>query len=41
LKLLPGATGRPDELLRELGIPVHETIICREEILLMEPIRGS
>jgi radical SAM-linked protein len=34
LKLLPGATGRPDELLRELGIKVHKSHICREEIHL-------
>jgi len=36
LKLLPGATGRPDELLRELGIKVHKSHICREEILLKD-----
>lgn len=37
LTLLPGANGRPDEVVRELGIPVHETLICREQILLRDP----
>lgn len=36
LKLLPGATGRPDELLRELEIKVHKSHICREEIHLKD-----
>jgi len=37
LKLLPGATGRPDEVLRELGIPIYESLICREKINLKDP----
>lgn len=36
LKLLPGATGRPDELLLELGIKVHKAHICRERIFLKD-----
>lgn len=41
LKLLPGATGRPDELVRELGIPVFESLICREKINLKDPEVGQ
>jgi radical SAM-linked protein len=39
LSLLPGATGRPDEVLLELGISPLETLICREKILL-QPASG-
>ena len=34
LSLLPGATGRPDEVLQALGVPPLEAGICRERILL-------
>jgi radical SAM-linked protein len=34
MSLLPGATGRPDELLNELGLPGHRALICREETIL-------
>ncbi len=34
LSMLPGATGRPDEILDALGIPPLEAMINREEILL-------
>ncbi|MFO8037487.1 MAG: TIGR03936 family radical SAM-associated protein [Anaerolineales bacterium] len=36
LSLLPGATGRPDELIKEMGIDPHKTQICRREIHLDE-----
>ncbi|MCJ7715548.1 MAG: TIGR03936 family radical SAM-associated protein, partial [Anaerolineales bacterium] len=32
----PGATGRPDEVLRALEIPPHDTKICRTQIILKE-----
>jgi radical SAM-linked protein len=34
LSMLPGATGRPDEILDALGIPPLEAMINREKILL-------
>lgn len=34
MTLLPGAAGRPDELLRELNLPVYQSLICREKIFL-------
>lgn len=34
LSLLPGATGRPDEVLYALGIDPLTALICRENILL-------
>jgi radical SAM-linked protein len=34
LSLLPGATGRPEEVLFILNIPPLETSVCREKILL-------
>lgn len=37
LSLLPGATGRPDEVLKALEVPVSQTLIVREEILLRDP----
>lgn len=36
LSLLPGATGRPDEVIKEMGIEPHLTLICRKEIHLEE-----
>jgi radical SAM-linked protein len=34
LSLLPGATGRPEEVLDALGLPIFDVRICREKILL-------
>lgn len=34
MDLLPGATGRPDEILKELHIPAHQASICRAKIFL-------
>ena len=34
LSLLPGATGRPEEILSALDIPPLETSICRDKIVL-------
>ncbi len=34
LLTLPGATGRPDEVLLALDIPPYETIICRSALIL-------
>jgi len=34
LSLLPGATGRPDEVLKALGLDPLQASICRERILL-------
>jgi len=34
LSHLPGATGRPDEVIRELGVDPNHTQICRKKIIL-------
>ncbi|MBS3750709.1 MAG: TIGR03936 family radical SAM-associated protein [Anaerolineales bacterium] len=34
LSHLPGATGRPDEVIRELGLDPNHTQICRKKIML-------
>ncbi len=34
LSALPGATGRPDEILAALGLPTISTHICRTELIL-------
>lgn len=34
LSTLPGATGRPDEVLRSLGVDPHQALICRTDVIL-------
>ena len=36
LKTMPGATGRPEEVLEELGIPPYEVDVVRTALLLTE-----
>lgn len=36
MPLLQGASGRPDEILSALEIPVHRCLICREQIYLRD-----
>jgi radical SAM-linked protein len=41
LTLLPGATGRPDEVIKEMGIDPYQAQICRKEIHLVASYKRS